>query len=204
MTKVKIICSKHDIFEQTPNCHLDNKGCAKCSGNVSLTNTEFIEKANLKHNNKYDYSLVDYTRGKNKIKILCPKHGEFIQSGEGHLFGAGCPTCSESRGEREVRNYLESIGINYITQYRFLNCKSKKPLPFDFYLPDLNICIEYHGTQHYISFEHFGGDDKLERTQKHDKIKSDYCKNNNIKLIVIKYNESIIDGLVYSLSLSGN
>ena len=65
------------------------------------------------------------------------------------------------------------------------------PLRFDFYLPKYNICIEYNGVQHYKKVEIFGGDKAFEEQKKRDKLKREYCKKNNIKLIEIAYNDNI-------------
>jgi len=55
---------------------------------------KFIEISKEVHENKYDYSLVeDYKTVKDKVKIICPKHGEFIQDVYSHKKGCGCPTC---------------------------------------------------------------------------------------------------------------
>jgi hypothetical protein len=58
-------------------------------------------------------------------------------------------------------------------------------------LPFLNICIEYDGIQHYESSDYFGGEKEFIIQQLKDNIKTEYCKNNNIKLIRIKYDENI-------------
>lgn len=92
-TKVKIICRDHGVFEQTPNKHLQGDGCPECGGNVKLDNVTFIKKATEKHNNKYDYSLVDYVKSQTKVKIVCSEHGEFLQAPAKHLWGSGCPRC---------------------------------------------------------------------------------------------------------------
>ena len=101
-TKVKIICPKHGVFEQTPNSHLKGNGCYKCaleeqSKRQTMTREQFIEKAKKVHGNKYDYSLVDYNGSYNKIRIICPKHGVFEQSAYTHLQGNGCPRCAIER-----------------------------------------------------------------------------------------------------------
>ena len=72
-------------------------------------------------------------------------------------------------------------------------------LPFDFYLPEHNICIEFNGIQHYQPSDFFGGYSEFKKRQKRDKIKIDYCNNSNIKLIAIKYNENIYDKLKFLL-----
>ena len=75
----------------------------------------------------------------------------------------------------------------------FNDCRNKLPLPFDFYSPEYNTCIEYDGELHFISKEYFGGDENLKETQKRDEIKTFYCNENNIKLIRIKYDENVFE-----------
>jgi very-short-patch-repair endonuclease len=79
----------------------------------------------------------------------------------------------------------------YLREYKFKDCFYKKELPFDFYLPKHNICIEFNGKQHYESIEHFGGDIRLKEQIEKDNIRRSYCIINNIKLVEIKYDESI-------------
>lgn len=95
--------------------------------------------------------------------------------------------CNKSKGENKIINFLTKNSIKFISQKRFKDCKNKRPLPFDFYLPDLNLCIEYDGQQHFRAFSKFGGDKALYRTVKNDQIKNKYCKNNNINLERISY-----------------
>lgn len=96
--KVCIICPIHGEFWQTPNAHLRGQGCPKC-GNITIskkqlfTNFEFIQKAKKIHCDKYDYSKVKYVNTKRKVCIICPKHGEFWQTPDGHLRGHGCNKC---------------------------------------------------------------------------------------------------------------
>ena len=78
--KVEIICPIHGSFMQKANDHLCGKGCPQCSGTQKSSTEEFIQKANLIHNNEYDYSLVDYKDNKTKVKIICLKHGVFEQT----------------------------------------------------------------------------------------------------------------------------
>lgn len=108
--------------------------------------------------------------------------------------GQRCPTCtgSESAGEYAVREYLESNNYNFIPQYRFADCRNIYALPFDFFLPDLNITIEFDGAQHYIPVKRGNQTDVeaelcLREIQKRDNIKTQYCKDNHITLIRIPY-----------------
>ncbi|AUR98468.1 hypothetical protein NVP1251O_37 [Vibrio phage 1.251.O._10N.261.55.E5] len=92
--KIKIKCSTHGDFEQTPNDHLQGKGCSKCAGNVSLTTEEFVEKAREVHGDLFDYGGVIYESNKTKILIKCPEHGVFEQTPNSHLLGNACAKCS--------------------------------------------------------------------------------------------------------------
>ena len=145
---------------------------------------------------KYDYSLVDYTDSKTKVKIICPKHGVFEQIPSGHLNGRGCSKCKESKGEKIIRAYLMGNNIKFISQKRFKDCRDKYPLPFDFYLPDYNTCIEFNGRQHYVPVELFGGQNQLNKQKKNDRIKMMYCDKNKIALIIIKHNENVGEKLI--------
>ena len=193
--KIKIICQEHGEFEQTPEKHKKGHGCRKC--NITLTLREVIEQFKLIHGDKYDYSTCKYTGNHEKIDIFCPKHGIFKQTPHNHKKGKGCPICRESKGEIEIRNWLIENNFNFQSQKRFNDCKNKRTLPFDFYLPNHNICIEFNGRQHYETLENnfFGGFDALKENRKRDKIKVEYCENNNIQLLVIKYNENVKDVL---------
>ena len=88
------------------------------------------------------------------------------------------------KGEDKIIKILQEIKCNFIHQYKFNDCKDKRCLPFDFYLPDYNLCIEFDGEQHYNPKF---GKENFKKTREHDKIKNNYCKSNNIKLLRIPY-----------------
>lgn len=97
-TKVCIICEEggHGEFYQAPKEHLKGQGCPRCSGNIQLTEEEFIKRAKEIHDGKYDYSKVEYKNSTAKICIICPDHREFYQRANHHLRGHGCPKCSKN------------------------------------------------------------------------------------------------------------
>lgn len=195
-TKIKIICKKHGEFEQTPNSHLNGNGCPVCGRNNTIlaktfTKEIFIDKAKKVHGDKYDYSLVEYTHKDSQIEIICKIHGSFKQIANNHLRGKGCSKCNSSRGELKVENWLKENNKNYINQKKFSNCKNIHQLPFDFYLPEYNLCIEYDGELHFNLPCWNKNKEKMklifEKTKINDKIKDEYCKNNNIHLLRIPY-----------------
>ncbi len=99
-TNVQIGCSLHGAFQQTPANHtLRKQGCPKCglehlSATHRLPITEFIQRSNIVHMNKYDYSKVLYVNAKQKVNIICPIHGEFKQDAGAHIIGHGCKKCN--------------------------------------------------------------------------------------------------------------
>jgi hypothetical protein len=152
--KIKIICPKHGTFEQLPLNHLMGKGCSQCVNNKKLTKEIFIERANIIHNYKYDYSLVDYNNFHSKVKIICPQHDMFEQLVSKHLLGSGCSKCGLISMVNKKKYSLEYF-INRSNEFH--NYK------YDYSLVDLNnkkvkiICPE-HGIfeQNYLRHFHAG------------------------------------------------
>lgn len=98
---VKIICRMHGVFEQTPHGHLNGRGCKKCGiestiKNNTKTNEQFAQLGSIIHNNKYDYSLVNYINCKLYVDIICPIHGKFEQTPDNHIQGYGCGRCGKT------------------------------------------------------------------------------------------------------------
>lgn len=81
---------------------------------------------------------------------------------------------------------------------KFDECKNKRHLPFDFYIPEQNLCIEFNGTQHYKMSTYFG-EESFKKTQINDEIKRNFCKENNVQLLIIKYDNNICNKLKYLL-----
>jgi hypothetical protein len=99
-TKVCLICPEHGEFYVAPtnHCSKSNKcGCPKCIGLNKPTTNEFIEKARKIHDDKYDYSKVEYINARTKVCIVCPEHGEFWQTPNKHLNGQGCFRCHKEK-----------------------------------------------------------------------------------------------------------
>lgn len=199
--KLIITCHIHGDFTTSATNHLRGRGCKECHIDklkviYNLTTEQFVERANLVHEYYYDYSQVVYRKCSEKVTILCPIHREFTQTPSNHYTGKGCPKCSSSTGEGRVRKVLQELSIDFNEQQVFHNCKSLRCLPFDFYIPSINTCIEYDGIQHYKPVEFFGGQERFEERQKVDNIKSKYCKDNDINLVRISYKEKITKELI--------
>lgn len=197
-TNVTIICPEHGKFEILPNNFIRRGICPKCSIkqrgiNSRLSIKEFVEKARKIHGDKYDYSKTQYVNYQEPVTIICPKHGEFIQTPTHHLRGSGCQKCAQSHGETFIQQYLNSKGIKYIQQYSISvpsNIRKSKKIYTDFYIESLNTIIEYNGKQHYVPIKYFGGKLAFKSQRKRDNYLRQYCLDNKIKLIELSYNIS--------------
>lgn len=109
-----------------------------------------------------------------------------------------CKKCSKSKStyELKIEKLLQKYNYTYKIQYKINECKDKRSLPFDFAVFDnnnnLKVLIECDDEQHYTPINFFGRENKKSQesfiiTQYHDKIKDEYCKTHNIKLIRIPY-----------------
>lgn len=189
-TPITIICNEHGEFQQIPDFHINRKcGCPKCSNNVKLNLIEFIEKANKIHNDKYDYSKVNYTNNKNNIVIICNQHGEFIQQPYVHLLSHGCPSCI-NKTEFKLYTSLKDLYPTIKRQYKVNWCKNKLYLPFDFAIEELKIIIELDGEQHFKQISNWTSPEvQIEK----DKFKTNCANNNGFSVIRILQNDVLND-----------
>ncbi len=101
MTEVIITCPIHGDFIQVPKNHLQQKGCKECAkltmGSERMSLERFLEKSNLTHGNRYDYSLIKgFRNNREKLPIICREHGVFMQSAHAHIDSRqGCPECGK-------------------------------------------------------------------------------------------------------------
>ena len=94
-----------------------------------------------------------------------------------------CGLCGvNSHGNLKIDKILTEANIPFEREKRFNSCKDKTTLPFDFYVDDKYL-IEYDGNYHYDNTGLYN----TENVQKHDKLKTQWCKDNNIPLIRIPY-----------------
>ena len=97
--------------------------------------------------------------------------------------------CLNSVMNSKIEQLLQELNIEYEKEKIFKECKDNLNLRFDFFLPKYNICIEYDGEQHFKPIKYWGGEEGLRNRQNKDKIKNNYCKENNIQLIRLNYLE---------------
>lgn len=194
---LNIECLIHGIFVQTPHSHLKGGGCPSCANELKSMKYRkniniFIDQCNLVHNYKYDYSNVNYKNNRNKIKIICLRHGEFLQKAIHHLQGHGCPQCSNganvSKLETEWLDYL-----NVPIEYRQYKLKiNNKLIKTDAYNPETKTVYEFYGDYFHGNLSVFKPEDvnlKLKKTMKQlynqTIIRSNLIKDSGYNLIFI-------------------
>ncbi len=195
-TKGYVTClvnKDHGDFSITPNNHIRGRGCPKCKfqnqiKRQQLTLEEFIRRARIIHGDKYDYSKVVYVNMYTKVIITCKEHGDFLQRPNEHLRGYGCGKCKASKGEQVIKLILDKHGIINETEYKIPELVSN--YEYDFYLPDCNILIEFHGIQHYerIPYFHKTEDDFLKQKER-DIFKKDHAHRFKYRLLEFNYKQ---------------
>lgn len=127
-TKVIITCKLHGDFSIRPSDHLyGNGGCNYCSNTVKHTKESFIEKAKQTHNNKYDYSKVEFTTMKKDVIIVCPVHGEYYQKPRNHIGGSGCILCGISQSAamqtKSLATFIQEANNIHSNRYTYSETK---------------------------------------------------------------------------------
>lgn len=108
-----------------------------------------------------------------------------------------CDFCTKrmSNLEKLVDIEIQKYTNNFIFQKRFDDCRNINPLPFDFYLPEYNLCIEVDGDQHEKPVDFLNNMtqaekiENFEKIKKNDNIKTKYCEDKNIQLIRINFRD---------------
>lgn len=168
-----------------PSC-----GFKRCGETNRLSYDNIVKKASV-GDVCYLINPEDYVNSSIKnLLFKCVSCGAVFKKSLNH-FSRGenrCKKCTSksSQGEYTISCILDKFNIKYIQQKRFQDCRDTKPLPFDFFLPDHNCCIEFDGYQHH-NIAVFDTQKSFDKRQEHDKMKTNYCKDKNIKLIRIPY-----------------
>ena len=183
-----------NTFDIAPANFSQGNRCPVCFG---MTKKDTISYTKEVEELTKDYKVLgEYKNSFNKIKMLHIECGNYFKMNpHDFLRGRRCPHCRQSYGETSVANFLKNNSIEYEFQKRFKDCKDKRALPFDFYIPALNSCIEFDGIQHFEPIDYFGGEKAFKEVRRRDGIKTKYCKEKGIKLLRIRYDEDVEEKL---------
>lgn len=207
-TPIEMFCTIHNHYwKARPNDLLRGHGCPKCgrekaANNKAYSHEEFVEE--LSKRNPDVEVIGEYRAMKAKIKCRCRICSAIWEPQALNLFYAnsGCPVCSESKGEKLIRQYLQETAVNFCREYKFDDCRNVYALPYDFaILNNDNVVIgliEYDGEQHFKPVKHFGGESHFQMTSGNDAIKNKYAEDNKIPLLRCNYlqsNEQVLSEL---------
>jgi hypothetical protein len=178
LNKVIIFDKKSGIFvSQLPTLHLSKHE----SKYVKID--DFINMSKLISDYVYEYSKCNYINKTTSVTLICRDHGDFNILPYNHLnYGDGCKNCITTLFNKEITRFLNKHKISYNRQHKFTECRNIYQLPFDFYIPSVRTCIEFYSEQHYKP-------ESLDKLKTNDKIKNDYCEDNYIDLIRIRYDQ---------------
>ncbi|WP_456364137.1 hypothetical protein [Priestia aryabhattai] len=185
-------CNKCSHIWSTTPAHIQHTqtGCPLCNTGFTEAKNTYIKSVREVHGNDIKV-LGEYVNSKTKIGHLCMRCNEPFKAAPNHIRkGSGCPHCHISKGEERIRRHLQDNDTAFIREWKEHTCRHYKLLPMDFYLPEYNVVIEFHGIQHKRFTPRFHKTEAdLFKQQKRDLIKRNYCNRNGIKLIEIWFNE---------------
>lgn len=209
-SKINVKCSlcNHTWYKGIRHLVAGRSGCPVCAKNYKFTKDNVISRIySEKDPNQTNIIVLEipeepsWNTYLNLKCTICDNCWDTTTLSSYIYNDIKCKNCTTNKSVAvlQIEELLYKNNIRFISEYRFNLCRNIKPLPFDFYLYDYNICIEYDGRQHFEIIEHWGGESSLEYTKKNDSIKTQYCIENNIRLIRISYKENhkkIIEDLV--------
>lgn len=186
-----------NVFYKKPMDFRRSLNCPHCSGIHRNQSTEsFQSRLNDMYGERYKL-LGEYTKARNKIKVECLRCGNiFFATPDSLVSGHGCPKCVCSRGEDIIENWLKENGFTYEKQYCDKRCRDIRALRFDFAVfeeSNLKLLIEFDGVQHYRPtrfnslLTNTDCENQFSDTQRKDRIKDSFCKENGIPLLRISY-----------------
>lgn len=188
----------NNVWTTLPKVLISNgSGCPKCGKEKAIkgetkTHCEFVSEI-AKVNPNIEI-LGEYKNTHRKIKCKCKLDNTIWYGYPANLLNksAGCPTCSMSNSEREMLDTLKKLGFNIISQHTIDGCEYKSKLKFDAFDVDRNIAFEYNGEQHYRPVDFAGKGEiwakkQLKLTQNREMAKIEFCRKNNIPIIIVSY-----------------
>lgn len=196
-SNLRVLCGScgREFITSLSSIENGNGACLKCANKKTSEqqklSSEEVKKRIESVNNNILLNPEDYKDNHTpNLKIKCGDCGKiYVTTLANYEYNQKirCDECSQriSVPERQVMKLLDDHHIDYKYNHRFDDCKGKyRALPFDFYVENLNVIIETDGRHHYYPV---WGEEHHQRTKSYDKIKNEYCKNKNIRLIRIPF-----------------
>lgn len=183
--KLRYLCPIHGEMAMLWNNFMRGAGCRKCAteevakrmyADFDMISEEFERRG---------YTLLstkdEYHGAFEKLRYLCPEHGEQQTDWSNFRAGKGCPECAIHKNDSKIatglKEYCKQKYPDTITEYRVLkNPKTGRWMPYDIYIPSEKIFCEVMGQQHYKYTPYFHKDENyFKELWVHDEIKEDYA-----------------------------
>lgn len=200
---------KHEWITSINNRNTRGDGCPYCAKrhlpsddyNLLISNPKLCEEWDYAKNNKKpeDYTPVSGVNVWWKCRDCSHEWEATIANrNKNNDRRTRCPSCFRSKGEMAVQEWLNKYNFYFSSEYdKFYSLVSNlgNPLRFDFAVfydinkTNIKLLIEFDGKQHFEIVKGWQTEESFETLQYHDKLKDKYCKDNNIKLLRIRYDE---------------
>ncbi|MFP3598207.1 hypothetical protein [Chryseobacterium sp. SIMBA_029] len=169
----------------------------KINGVLSEKKNSFSFFGSIDRNDK---SIIFY-------ELICRNCGCSEWEREKYVSSVKCKVCypNDTTGESRVIEYLNFLKVAFKKQKKFPGLKNEKELKCDFFIPKLNLIIEFDGHQHYYPVDYFKGFKSFKKTIKCDWIKNRYALKNRINILRIPFKEydnmeSLIDDAITKIN----
>ena len=180
------ICKKEFVAQSNHLTDGVTKSCKSCGKHIKyndLSGQRFGLLTVVKR--LFDYKNVTYL-----CKCDC---GNYHIATMGHLKSGTVKSCGclKSSYEHTIKQILDKNKIKYEVEKTFVECRVERCLPFDFFIPDLNMLVEMQGEQHFEAVDFWGGEEGFKKRQEYDKIKEGFCLKNGYRFLTIRYDEDV-------------
>lgn len=180
-------------------------GCPSCSGNKKLTFEEIKENIENVSGYKVISKKDSFKNVHSKLELLHSCGLIYTNSYNNFRNGQRCPLCEKknkssglSKAVRKIIEYCINNKIKFKREIQFKDLiGNKKLLRIDFYLPDLDVYIEYNGRQHYFYSKNskIFNEESFKKIVESDNKKKEYMEKNNLNFEIIKYSDDPIEKL---------
>ena len=173
--------------------------CRECAGRhqpLEQRREHFRQRVTKKHGTKrFIIAFDEYVNNDTPISVHCNEHNYDYKTTPDNLLRktGGCPLCTASEGEAVIKGWLDNHDILHTWHAQIPNEDPTLPLQYvepDFWLPDYNLYIEYHGAQHYENIDYFFKGKRIRSfaVQQHrDRYLREYCQRHGHNLLEIPY-----------------
>jgi len=184
------------IFKMSFNRFQCGDRCPICAGHQRFSKEDFER---IFYKNNKDYKIISEYKSLSKplkIKHLKCNNDFEINEARQAIPSCKCKICYEqgSKNEILIKKWFDDNNIKYEREKKFDECKNKYLLPFDFYLPEYKLLIEFDGEQHFKKLSFNKSEKEFSDQQKRDNIKNEWVKKSKeYSLIRINYKQDPIE-----------